>query len=66
MAVIEPYMTPRTYPVTGLDTFTTYWAAFTTARSARHQQMMELMLQQMDNDNIDDLISDLPEASIKS
>jgi hypothetical protein len=59
MPVIQPYMTPRTYPATGLDTFTSYWAAFTTARTARHEAMMELMLEQMDDDSVSEMLDDL-------
>ena len=57
MPVIQPYMTPRTYA--SLDLFSTYWGAYTGARSAKHKMMLELELKALDDDGISDTIKDL-------
>lgn len=57
MAVIQPLLQVRKIPE--LDAFSTYWAAFTGARTARWNQRVKLQLQQMGDDRIGDLIDDL-------
>ena len=56
-AVIQPLLKPREIP--DLDAFTTFWAAYTGARTAKWQQRVNLALQQMDDSRIGDLIDDL-------
>ena len=56
-AVIQPLLKPREIPE--LDAFTTFWAAYTGARSAKWEQRVNLLLQQMDSGRMGELIDDL-------